>query len=178
MFPLQLMNFCLAVSGRCRHIAKCADGIYRFIRIDAVEELVIVHSPACIVGLHDWIPESRGCTAFGQTEVASPQSALQQQIPSHSALLNTAKTLTGSHEPPCLRCFLPHTKNDIPPKNPALACAKLVWHTHCCRLAPRPLSTTSPATASQNQSDTFRPYRQSKRPDRARWAPLGHESDS
>src|ERR1700761_6995237 len=86
MFPLQLMNFCLAVRGGGRHVAKCADGIYRLIRIDAVEELVIVHSPTCIVGLHDWISKGRGCTAFGQTEVASPQSAFQQQIPSHPAL--------------------------------------------------------------------------------------------
>jgi len=128
MCPLQLVNFCLAVGGRSRQIAKRADGIYRFIWIDAVEELVIVHTPTCIIGLHDWIAECRGCTAFGQTEVASPQSAFQQQIPSHPALLNTAKTPTGSHEPRCLRCNLPHTKNDNPPKNPALPCAKPPWH--------------------------------------------------
>src|ERR1700722_1334207 len=152
MFPLQFMNFCLAVSGCCRHVAKCADGIYRFIRIDAVEELVIVHSPACIVGLHDWIPESRGCTAFGQTEVASPQSALQQQIPSHSALLNTAKTLTGSHEPPCLRCFLPHTKNDNTQKNPALSCAKPSRHAPHCP----PYAATS--FRSQSASPTQPPH--------------------
>jgi hypothetical protein len=87
--PLQLVKFGLAVRGRCRHVAKRADGIYRLIRIDAVEELVIMHSPTCIIGLHDWIPKPRGCTAFGQTEVTLPQSALQQQIPSHPALLIT-----------------------------------------------------------------------------------------
>ena len=95
VFPLQLVKFGLAVRGRCRQIAKRADGIYRFIWIDAVEELVIVHTPTCIIGLHDWIPKCRGCTAFGQTEVTLPQSAFQQQIPSHPALLKQPKHSSG-----------------------------------------------------------------------------------
>jgi hypothetical protein len=194
--PLQLVKFALAVRSRCRHIAKRADGIYRFIRIDAVEELVIVHSPTCIIGLHDWIPKRRGCTGFEQTEVASPQPAFQQRISSHPALLETAKTLIGPNETRCLRCHLPNWKNDNPPKNPAPSCAKPACHARCCRHMPRPLFgrygvPQPPApplkpihiphtsrTQRRNQNDTFRSYTQSKGQTRPGWAPLGDESDS
>jgi hypothetical protein len=165
MGPLQFVKFRLAVGGRCGHIAKRTDGIDRFIWIDAVEELVIVHSPTCIIGLRNWILKCRGCTAFGQTEVTLPQSAFQQQIPSHPALLETAKTLIEPNEPGCLRCHLPVPKNENPPKNPALACAKPACHARCCRHAlqsSEKRGVRRPLAPSTNSRPAHRPARKAK----------------
>src|ERR1700761_181446 len=157
MFPLQLMNFCLAVRSRGRHIAKCADGIYRLIWIDAVEELVIVHSPTCIVGLHDWISKGRGCTAFGQTEVASPQSAFQQQIPSHPALsLAQPKHSSGPMKRVASAAFSLTLRTTNRRKTLRSPCAKPA------ELARRRRHPHKLREHSQNHHDTFRPSTQSK----------------
>jgi hypothetical protein len=100
MFALSHVQFGLGIGGRSRHIAKRADGIYRFIWIDAVEELMKVHILSCIIGPHDWIPKRRGCTAREKTEVASPQSAFQHFVTSHPILLKTA-TLFIRPDVPC-----------------------------------------------------------------------------
>src|ERR1700677_4659063 len=100
MLPLSHVQFSLGISGRRRQIAKRADGIYRFIWIDAVEELVKVHI-LCIVGPHLWIPKRRGCTAREKTEVASQQSAFQQFVTSHPVLLKTARLLIRPDVPCC-----------------------------------------------------------------------------
>jgi hypothetical protein len=77
MFALSHMEFGVGIGCRRCHVAKRADGIYRFIRIDAVEELVKVHASRCIIGAHDWLPKGWGCTTREEAEVASPQSASQ-----------------------------------------------------------------------------------------------------
>jgi hypothetical protein len=135
MSAFSLVKFGLCLAGRCRHIAKRADGIYRFIWINAVEELVKVHIPTCILGPHDWIPKCRGCTAREKTEVASPQSALQQLITPHPVLLNTA-SLAIRRICRAARGISPASKNDNPPKKPALSCAKPALDARRRRWAP------------------------------------------
>jgi hypothetical protein len=194
--PLQCVKFALAVRGRCCHIAKRADGIYRFIRIDAVEELVIVHSPTCIIGLHDWIPKRRGCTGFEQTEVASPQPAFQQRISSHPALLETAKTLIGPNETRCpvvislidrtttLRKTLRPPVQNLHATLAAAGIPSGLFSEGAAYLNRQPRHSNpihiphTSRTQRRNQNDTFRSYTQSKGQTRPGWAPLGDESDS
>jgi hypothetical protein len=63
MSALSHVKFGLSFGCRYRQVAKRADGIYRFIWIDAVEELVEVHIFPCTIGPHQRIPKYTSCTA-------------------------------------------------------------------------------------------------------------------
>jgi hypothetical protein len=63
MFALSHVKFRLGVGCRRRQAAKRADGIYRFIWIDAVEELVEVRIFLRIIEPHQLIPKFTRCTA-------------------------------------------------------------------------------------------------------------------
>src|ERR1700689_1289032 len=92
-------------------------------------------------------------------------------------------------------CHLPDLKNDNPPKNPALSCAKPACHAPCCRHAPqssekvRSTSTASPATqpmhiphraphAKPKSERHLSLLQASKSQTQPGWAPLRYESDS
>jgi hypothetical protein len=59
MGTLSQLKFSPSLGCRCCQVAKRADGINRLVRINAVEELVVVHVFPDIFSPHLWVPKTR-----------------------------------------------------------------------------------------------------------------------